>query len=712
MVPLTVAVLALAGAACSGDDDSDGTPAGASEDGDDDGDATADEPQLEHIGATSRIATEGDTLVVETVSTRADMVTNGDVLLRVSGPSAADEYTITTADEVTSESGSDGAPATTLVNLLEEGPTEITVTAGDDELTFEVINHPKNGPVFSGPHLEPWICTTEANGLDAPLDEDCDAETELTLSYQAADGAMQPLEDVAAIPADAQTMDRDGAAVPFVVRSERGVINRGVFSIDVPELDPSGPDVWSGQGWNNRLVFRFGGGCGTGYSQGSGLGTDLDANLLKQGYAIVTNTLDTFQTACNDVLSAETALMTREYFIEHYGIPEFTIGDGGSGGAIQQLLIGHNYPGILDAISASVPFPDAVSISGGVSDCGLLNHYYESELGAGLTDEQQTAINGHATTGTCDSWVDLFLGAIEPFEGCSAEIPEEDIYDPETNPEGVRCTLSDINRNVLGIDPDTGFAYRPLDNVGLQYGLNALNEGVITVDQFLDLNEHVGGYDIDGQFVAEREETDEATASIPYSTGRIIGAGPLQDIPIILRNVYTDLVGDIHTRYHAFSIRERLKTNGEDYENLLLWSLPLESSDLGSVLVGAIRAGDPIALLDEWLTTGQKPDGAVQTCRLADGTEVTGGWEIYDEPGPCADEYKNYGDSRTAAGSPIREDIIKCALAPVDVASYEVPFTDAQADRLAEIFPDGVCDWEQPGVGAVEPAGTWQSYGP
>jgi len=46
------------------------------------------------------------------------------------------------------------------------------------------------------------------------------------------------------------------------------------------------------------------------------------------------------------------------------------------------------------------------------------------------------------------------------------------------------------------------------------------------------------------------------------------------------------------------------------------------------------------------------------------------------------------------------------------VASYEVPFTDAQADRLAEIFPNGVCDWEQPGVGAVEPAGTWQSYGP
>ena len=43
-----------------------------------------------------------------------------------------------------------------------------------------------------------------------------------------------------------------------------------------------------------------------------------------------------------------------------------------------------------------------------------------------------------------------------------------------------------------------------------------------------------------------------------YTSGSVIGEGPLLDVPIILRNLYTDNVGDIHTRFHAFSIRDRL----------------------------------------------------------------------------------------------------------------------------------------------------------
>jgi hypothetical protein len=56
----------------------------------------------------------------------------------------------------------------------------------------------------------------------------------------------------------------------------------------------------------------------------------------------------------------------------------------------------------------------------------------------------------------------------------------------------------------LGKDPKTGFARRPLDNVGIQYGLGALNAGVITKDQFLDLNAKIGGYDNDGEIAAAR----------------------------------------------------------------------------------------------------------------------------------------------------------------------------------------------------------------
>ena len=43
---------------------------------------------------------------------------------------------------------------------------------------------------------------------------------------------------------------------------------------------------------------------------------------------------------------------------------------------------------------------------------------------------------------------------------------------------------------------------RASDPCAVQYGLRALNDGVIGVAQFLDLNERVGGYNGDGRFSA------------------------------------------------------------------------------------------------------------------------------------------------------------------------------------------------------------------
>src|SRR5262249_36099480 len=151
----------------------------------------------------------------------------------------------------------------------------------------------------------------------------------------------------------------------FVVRRERGVINRSVYWIDMPQ-----------QGWNGRLIYRFGGGCGTSFAQGGVLGTTAEApEFLKLGYAVATATFNTFQTQCNDVLSAETAMMVKSHFITEFGVPVHTIGEGASGGAIQQHLILQNYPGIIDGSVAILPFPDALSVAPGVSDCGLLDHY-------------------------------------------------------------------------------------------------------------------------------------------------------------------------------------------------------------------------------------------------------------------------------------------------------------------------------------------------
>src|SRR5690606_33384111 len=87
-------------------------------------------------------------------------------------------------------------------------------------------------------------------------------------------------------------------------------------------------------------------------------------------------------------------------------------------------------------------------------------------------------------------------------------VPKDLRYDPESNPKGLRPTVFDVARNIYGVNPETGAARRPFDNTGVQYGLRALNAGQITVDQFLDLNEKIGGVDQDANYIAQRAAGD------------------------------------------------------------------------------------------------------------------------------------------------------------------------------------------------------------
>lgn len=46
----------------------------------------------------------------------------------------------------------------------------------------------------------------------------------------------------------------------------------------------------------------------------------------------------------------------------------------------------------------------------------------------------------------------------------------------------------------------------------------------------------------------------------------------------------------------------------------------------------------------------------------------------------------------------------------MDRTVYPVDFTDEEWGRLQAVFPDGVCDWSQPGVGQVPLEGTWLRF--
>src|SRR5262249_22394894 len=278
------------------------------------------------------------------------------------------------------------------------------------------------------------------------------------------------------------------------------------------------------------------------------------------------------------------------------------------------------------------------------------------------------------------------------------------------NPAGARCDVYDHTVNALGRDPLTGFARRPLDNVGIQYGLGALNDGAITVDQFLDLNQGIGGYDKDANFIQQRTDTDFSATRAAYQSGRLAnGVLGLSQIPIIDYRAYTDdnPAGDIHLRFHSFSMRERLtQANGTSANQVMLvedFRYGYYSTD-SPVLRGAINQMDRwLVNLSEDLSSDppmkklarpRRPD-----CRKAAWTRHPTQVKTIEpqqvDGGQCIQIYPAPPPPRGVAGEPLALDRIKCQLKPIDPSDYRVRFSAFQWSRLESIFKSGVCDYSK-----------------
>ncbi len=315
-------------------------------------------------------------LRLQAVSARPDLVTAGDVLITATVPRDHPLDGVRLTLEGTDVTGSFRADAAThtltgFLDQLRPGTNRLIATVGalHDQLTM--INHPPTGPVISGPHETPFICTTDrftlvdGTTLGAPMDADCSIATRVDYAYRSTSGRTRPLPDPTVRPADlASTTTITGATVPFLIRIETGTLNRAIYQIamlhdpatDVPTFDQRSP------GWNDRLVYTFGGGCRRGwYTQGATTGGVLNPELLGRGYAVASASLNVFGNNCNDLLAAETMMMVKERFVEGYGDPLFTIGWGSSGGSYQSHQIADNYPGLLDGIVVGQSFPDVAS---------------------------------------------------------------------------------------------------------------------------------------------------------------------------------------------------------------------------------------------------------------------------------------------------------------------------------------------------------------
>ena len=695
---------------------------------------------------------------ITTLSSHPEMVSGGDALVKIEVPDAVslDKVIVTLngSDATGVFKPGSGHFLVGLVNGLKLGNNQLDARCGSSSASLTVVNYPITGPIFSGPHETPFLCETVESGLGEPLDCNCSIETRVEYYYVSTSGNINKLSDPKHYPSDlATTTVLGGKKVPYVVRVETGTINRGIYTITILD-DPAKAksDTYEpNDGWNGRLQISFGGGCGIGHHQGTAMGFGSGgpgggvSSSLGQGYASATSSLLAYSTSGNDTLVAETAMMLKEHFIETYGVPIYTIGQGGSGGAMLQHLISQNYPGILDAIVTGGSFPCGEDLTWVHMDAALLLHYFEGFPGGPVpellpaspatsnmewTDEQMVAVSGYSMKLQGLSWTSgnaaqYREGGTNPVTAAwpgtrSNLLPEipEDLYNPVSNPTGIRSTAYDTQKTMYGTDPETGFAYRPLSNVGQQYGLVALNEGKITVAQFLDLNENIGGFDIDGNFQADRTRANDQGVINAYRTGRKF-TGKGVHLPILDVRGYGDMnPGETHLSFHSFQTKIRLiHANGTD-ANRVMWTNP-HNSDIDVDDLG-------LELMDQWLLNINKDKSddsySDKVIRNKPANFVDGFW---DEEGNFVAEpstldpnskrnqlYPFYGDTIIASGSPIEEEQTVCALKSPERSDYNVSFTNEEWARLKKIFNEGVCDYTKPGVHSEITNIPWLSYGP
>jgi hypothetical protein len=659
---------------------------------------------------------------IEVLSGRADSVSGGDALVGVSGAPAGSRVVAAGVD-VTGAFAPRGDTLVGLVDGLPVGSSEIVVTTrnGKAEASIDVVNHPITGPVFSGPQ-HPMYCTASGAPWNlGAVDEDCHvAASVVSYRYRTTAGQFAAYPTDGSTPANvASTTTSDGTTVPYVVRIERGTINRAVYETAMLHV-PGAPEATPWQaapGWNGKLAYTFGGACGVGYWQGSSTGGVENDLLLSRGYAVASATFNVYAQNCNDVTSAETAMMVKEHVIEQLGPVEYTIGSGGSAGTMQQLLLANNYPGILDGVLGEIGYPDERSTTIGGHDCrGLLN-YWNSPAGAGWTNAQKIAVTGHATPNTCFGFT-FFDGVDDPNRGCAAAIPVADRWSP-ANPDGLRCTIADMVKNVYGTDSQgRGLRVEP-DNVGVQYGLTALEEGAITVDQFVSLNQSVGGMGIDGNRTAARSEASVEAIERAYATGRInLMTGGLETIPVIEIRNYTDPTGDFHERYRSAIIRERMLNAWGDAGTHVNWTGPnnqqrtaqmraLALTQLETWLDNLEAAGGPG---DRERTIAARPAGLADGCFDAAGAFIEEVLDYEDAGSACNTLYPYHSQPRAEAGMPLAADVMKCQLTPAVRSDYPT-MTEAQWSAFTAVFSTGVCDWSKPSQGYAELEGTWLDFG-
>jgi hypothetical protein len=725
---------------------------------------------------------------IEVLSSPPDLVSGDAARLEVTAPSGAIGKLVVSvngSDVTDSFSQTSSQTLEGVVSGLDIGANLVEVFRNDNpgkaSASIELTNHPITGPMFSGPHQDPFLCSTASHRGNAELgpatDDDCSAETVVSFKYRTTSGGWADYDPNAPAPADmAQTTTMTGETVDYIIRWERGTINRFIYSIAM--LSPNGQDVETPDlsTWNERLIYSFQGGVGIGHYQGNpSRSAMLYEHGLGLGYAIAYSTGNKTGEHYNLQLGGETAIMVKDRFVTGYGDPFYTVGVGGSGGAIQQYVYAQNHEGLIDAGIPQYSYPDMLTQTIHVGDCELLERWIDFELfaegnvkwadwTARTQLEGMNALNGFendflpvmppgfpsGASECVNGWRGLSPLALNPHFGTAPGISPEDQASTEWTHYGDAV-------NIYGVAAD-GFAASTWDNVGVQYGLEALTSGFITPDEFIDLNANAGSWKNEPDMVQEgcpfisalcpdpadlggldpvpdiwpnlldpwsmrnialspdggvtpapRKTADPGAVENAYEAGHV-NVGDIQ-IPMIDWRNYLERELDMHNSHQSFASRQRLLNFDGDASNQVIWFT--DGNDAGDEFDQTPMA---FAVIEEWMqniaanpragVAANKPSAAVDSCFDAAGNLIYAGEDAWDgilddgPAGPCAAQFDIFSTSRIVAGGPITGDVFKCHLQSVHSASLDgvygdIRFTPDQIAQLETIFPEGVCDYSR-----------------
>ncbi|GAA3546024.1 DUF6351 family protein [Zobellella aerophila] len=654
------------------------------------------------------------------------------------------------------------------------------------------------GPIDDslGPLQYPFTCNTEEVDLGQPLvdnqdgigtpvyavvngakdktqllghSRDCLLQTRVGYYYKVVESDhFRPLP-AGELPTDIDWLELNGKRLPFVVRVEQGTINRFIYAIAML-ADPDDPvESTTSPYWNRKLIYHFKGGVGIGKRQGKmSLGhlTSRRVGELAKGYALIGSSGNVTSNHYNMWLAANTAEMVKAQFVARYGRPDYTVGIGGSGGAVQQYLIAQNKPGLLDALIPLYSYPDMITQSIWALDCELLEYYFDvtaRDNKRWQVQENRGLVMGVAASSEVEHQFKKYYRWAR-YAGLGQRLPK-------LAPGATECSkswrgLAPLTNNphyshralhyapkvakvarfshwhdaahIYGVGED-GFANRTHDNVGVQYGLDALKKGSMSIPEFLHLNANIGSWKPPADMTQERlwvlTGDDNLSRVSIWSDHNMQktpgGAVPLQifernqhklvrvaprsqghpgamaaayhgghvflgniDIPIIDLRHYLDPELDMHHSYATLSSWLRIRQARGNTDNMLIWQSekPFDPSDKA------------FALLDEWLTTGQRPAAAQDACWTIDGELIAEGPDVWSGPwrgeqqlGTCLKRFPPYRSPRNVSGSPLGGDLFKCALMPVAQALSRGTYGDIDMSpyqaMLETIFPDGVCDY-------------------